>query len=104
MKPTVPRLRHEMERIELDLRDQGRRQAEMVIILTFGGAMIQSHEPAILDLAVISLHDAIRCTSIRILEEPGALDVTDFRRVVRLMRIAIALAGVGSRLAPCGVP
>ncbi len=60
--------------------------------------MIQSHEPAILDLAVISLHDAIRCTAIRILEEPGALDVTDFRRVARLMRIAIALAGAGSVL------
>jgi hypothetical protein len=58
--------------------------------------MIQSHEPAILDLAVTSLHDAIRRVAARILEAPGTLEVTDFRRLERLMRIAVALAGAGS--------
>ena len=57
--------------------------------------MIQSHEPAVLDLALISLHDAIRRVAARILEAPGALEVTDFRRVESLMGLAIALAGGG---------
>jgi hypothetical protein len=60
--------------------------------------MIQSHEPAILDLAVISLHDAIRRVAARILVAPGSLEVTHYRRVERLMRIAVALAGSGSGL------
>jgi hypothetical protein len=57
--------------------------------------MIQSHEPAILDLAVISLHDAIRRVAARTLEAPGELDVAHFHRVERLMRLAVALAGAG---------
>src|SRR4051794_38674811 len=60
--------------------------------------MIQSHEPAILDLAVISLHDAIRRVAARILMDPGALEVMHFRRVERLMRLAIALGGAGRGL------
>jgi hypothetical protein len=60
--------------------------------------MIQSHEPAILDLAVISLHDAIRRLAARILMDPGALEVTHYRRVGRLMRLAVDLAGSGSGL------
>jgi hypothetical protein len=60
--------------------------------------MIQQHEPAILDLAVITLHDAIRRVAVRILEAPGALEVTHFRRVQRLMRIAVDLAGAGNGL------
>jgi hypothetical protein len=71
----------------------------MMTTLTRGGAMIPSHEPAILELALISAHDAIRRVAVRILEGPGALDVTQFRRVGRLMRLAIALAGAGN-----GVP
>jgi hypothetical protein len=66
--------------------------------LNCGGAMIQPHEPAILDLGVISLHDAIRRMSARILEAPEELELTRFRRVERLMRIAIALAGAGRGL------
>jgi hypothetical protein len=57
--------------------------------------MIQSHEPAILDLAVISLHGAIRRIAAALLEGPGELDVTTIRRVERLMRIALDLAGAG---------
>src|SRR3954452_18256545 len=60
--------------------------------------MIQSHEPAVLDLALISLHDAVRRVAARILEAPGALEVTHFRRVESLMRLAIALAGAGRGL------
>jgi hypothetical protein len=58
--------------------------------------MIQSHEPAILDLTVFSLHSAIRHATARILETPVGLTVADYRRIERLMRIAIALAGGGS--------
>ena len=61
-----------------------------------GDAMIQSHEPAILDLAVISLHGAIRRIAVRLLEGPDELDVTTIRRVERLMGIAFDLAGVGN--------
>src|SRR3954469_19113309 len=60
-----------------------------------GETMIQSHEPAILDLALMSLHDAIRRVAARLLETPGALEVAHFRRVERLMRLAVALAGAG---------
>jgi hypothetical protein len=60
--------------------------------------MIQRHEPAMLDLGIISLHGAIRRVAARILEAPGALEVTQFRRVEQLMRIAVALAGAGRRL------
>jgi len=60
-----------------------------------GGPVIQSHEPAILDLAVISLHDAIRRVAARILEAPEALEVRHLSRVERLMRIGVALAGAG---------
>jgi hypothetical protein len=59
-------------------------------------AMIQSHEPAILDLAVISLHGAIRRIAVRLLEGTDELDVTTIRRVERLMGIALDLAGVGN--------
>ena len=58
--------------------------------------MIQSHEPAILDLAVISLHGAIRRNAARLLEGPGELDSVRIRRVEYLMRIALDLAGVGN--------
>ena len=57
--------------------------------------MIQSHEPAVLDLALISLHDAVRREAARVLEAPGELEVTHFRRVESLMGLAIALAGAG---------
>ncbi len=60
--------------------------------------MIQSHEPAMLDLGIISLHDAIRRVAARILETSGELEVTHFRRVGHLMRIAAALAGAGKGL------
>jgi len=50
--------------------------------------MNQSHEPAILDLGVISLHEGIRRAAARILRAPGALEVTHFgkRREGRLRR------------------
>jgi hypothetical protein len=60
--------------------------------------MIQSHVPAILDLAVFSLHGAIRRIAARHLERPDELDVTTIRRVERLMRIALGLAGAGNGL------
>ena len=60
--------------------------------------MIQPHEPAILDLAIDSLHQAIRRVSARILSDPSALDATQFRQVERLMRIAVDLAGAGRGL------
>jgi hypothetical protein len=60
--------------------------------------MIQSHEPAILDLGIISLHKAIRRVAARILETPGGLEVMHFHQVGHLMRIAVALAGVGRGL------
>ena len=60
--------------------------------------MIPSHEPAILDLAVISLHDAIRRVAARILMAPRSLEVTHYRRVERLMRIAVDLAVAGRGL------
>ncbi len=52
-----------------------------------------SLEPAITELAVRSLHGAVRRVAGRLLEAPGSLDATQFRQVERLMRIAIALAG-----------
>ena len=58
--------------------------------------MIQPNEPAILDLGIISLHDAIRSVAARILEAPGTLRAAHFRRVERLMRIAVALAGAAA--------
>jgi hypothetical protein len=60
-----------------------------------GRRAIQPHDPAILDIAVMSMHDAIRHVSARILERPGTLDVTHFSRVERLMRVAVALTGGG---------
>ena len=57
--------------------------------------MIQPHEPAILDLAVISLHGAIRRIAVRLLDGSGELDTMNARRVERLMRLALDLAGVG---------
>jgi hypothetical protein len=62
----------------------------------YGDAMIQSHEPAILDLGLISLHGAIRRIAVRLLEGPDELDVTTIRRAERLMQIALDLAGVGN--------
>ena len=60
--------------------------------------MIQSHEPAILDLALISLQGAIRRIAARLLERPEELDATKVRRVERLMRISLDLAGAGNGL------
>ena len=60
--------------------------------------MIQPHEPAILDLGIISLHDAIRRVAARVLETPGESEATQFRRVGHLMQIAVALAGEGTGL------
>jgi hypothetical protein len=57
--------------------------------------MIELHEPAILDLAIISLHHAIRRIAAELLEGPGDLDITRIRRVERLMRIARDLTGSG---------
>ena len=62
----------------------------------YGDAMIQSHEPAILDLALISLHGAIRRIATGLLEGPDELDVTTIRQIERLMRIALDLAGAGN--------
>jgi hypothetical protein len=62
----------------------------------YGDAMIQSHEPAILDLAVISLNGAIQRIAVRLLEGTDELDVTTIRQVERLMGIALNLAGVGN--------
>ena len=62
----------------------------------YGDAMIQSHEPAILDLALISLHGAIRRIAVRLLEGPDELDVTTIRRVERLMGVVLELACVGN--------
>src|SRR5688572_17181390 len=76
----------------------GRTEAGPVTSPDSGGAMIQPHEPASLDLAIISLHSAIRRVATRILQAPEALGPTHFRRVERLMRIALDLAGVGSGL------
>jgi hypothetical protein len=76
---------------------QGRvRSRTPIMSLYRGGPVNQSHELAIIDLAVISLHDAIRRVAARILEAPGTLEVTHFSRLERLMRIAVALAGSGS--------
>jgi hypothetical protein len=58
--------------------------------------MIQSHEPAVLDLAVISLYGAIRRIEARLLEGAGEFDVRKIRRVEYLMRIALDLAGAGN--------
>jgi hypothetical protein len=60
--------------------------------------MIQPHEPAILDLAIISLNGAIRRVAARLLEGSGELEVTKVRQVGFLMRIALDLAGVGNGL------
>ena len=60
--------------------------------------MIQPQEPAILDLTIMSLHDAIRGVAARLLEAPGELEVTHFRRVERLIRLAVDLAGAGRGL------
>jgi hypothetical protein len=76
---------------------QGRVKSRTPITSLYrGGPVNQPHEPAIIDLAVISLHDAIRRVAARILEAPGTLEVAHFSRLERLMRIAVALAGSGS--------
>jgi hypothetical protein len=46
-------------------------------------------------VAVAGLHEAIRRMAARTLGQPGPLGVAEFRRVERLMRIAIAVAGAG---------
>jgi hypothetical protein len=75
---------------------QGRVKSRTAITLpNRGRPAIQPHEHAILDIAVMSMHDAIRHVSARILEGPGTLDVTHFSRVERLMRVAVALTGGG---------
>jgi hypothetical protein len=61
--------------------------------------MIQSHEPAMLDLALISFHCAIRRAAARLLEGSEELEVTRILRVGFLMRIALDLTGAGN-----GVP
>ena len=58
--------------------------------------MIQAHESAILDLALISLQGAIRRIAARLLEGSWELDVRKIRRVEDLMRIALDLAGAGN--------
>jgi hypothetical protein len=60
--------------------------------------MIHSHEPAILDLTLLDLEGAIRRIAVRILGRPEVLDVSHFRRVAGLMRLAIALEGTGAGL------
>jgi hypothetical protein len=60
--------------------------------------MIHAHEPAILDLALISLHEAIRRVASRILQAPGDVNATQLRRVARLMRIGVDLTGAGNGL------
>jgi hypothetical protein len=78
---------------------QGRvRSRTPITPLKRGGPVIQSHEPAIVDLAIMSLHDAARRVAARILEAPETLEATDFGRVERLMRIAVAMGGEGSRM------
>ena len=58
--------------------------------------MSEPLDSSIQELAVNSLHQAIRHLSARILEDPGSWEVEKMRRVERLMRIAIALAGAGN--------
>jgi hypothetical protein len=55
-------------------------------------------DAAIHDLAVLSLHKAIRRVVARILESPEPLGLVHFREIERWMRIAIALAGAGDRV------
>ena len=55
--------------------------------------MSQSRDAAVHDLAVRSLHEAIRRAAALILEAQGPATVADYRRVEWLMRIAVALAG-----------
>jgi hypothetical protein len=69
---------------------------QLMTTLTRGDAMIQSHEPAILDLGIISFQEAIRSVAAGILDGPAPVEVTHFRRVEHLMRIAVALGGVGN--------
>ena len=59
--------------------------------------MSQPLDPDLLDLAVNTLQEAIRRVSARLLEAPSPLDLSHFRQVERLMRIAIALCGEGRR-------
>ena len=63
-----------------------------------GVTMIQAHEPAVLDLAIISLQDAICRLATRILDDSPAVEADRFRQVERLMRIGIDLAGAGRGL------
>jgi hypothetical protein len=63
-----------------------------VVSLGRKGRTPQSHEPAIVDLAVITLQDAIRRIAARTLEAPRTLGLAHFSRIERLMRIAVALA------------
>ena len=53
-------------------------------------------EPAILDLSVLSLQTAVRRIATRLLEGDGPLDLGTFRRVERLMWIAVAVGGGGT--------
>jgi hypothetical protein len=78
---------------------QGRvRSSTPITTLNRGWPVVQSHEPAIIDLAIMSLHEAIPRVAARILQAPGILEVKRFRRVERLMQIAGALGGEGSRM------
>ena len=60
--------------------------------------MSLTNEAAIHELAVRALHDAIRRAAGRVLDSTEPLAVSQFRQVERLMRLAIAVAGSGSRV------
>ena len=60
--------------------------------------MSQPDEAAITKLTVTSLQNAIRRVAARILEAPGSMNVSQFRQIERLMRLAISLAGAGRGL------
>jgi hypothetical protein len=56
--------------------------------------MSQSLDPAVRDLSVKALLEAIRRQGVRALEGAGGLEIGRFRQVERLMRMAIDLSNV----------
>src|SRR4051794_20421701 len=58
--------------------------------------MSATTEPAILDLTVLSLQNAVRRVATRLLEGSEPIDLGTFRRVERLMRVAVAVGGGGT--------